>query len=88
MLDGTLVVCGTQNGNTNQTNFAKEDHDRRNTPFIVAGQLGGALRPGRVVDCHDLNHNDLYLALAHAFDLQAAAVGDPEWCSGPLPGLI
>jgi hypothetical protein len=87
ILDHSVVVAGTQNGNTNQTNFAKEDHDRRNTPFIVAGRLGGALRPGRVVDCHELNHNDLYLALAHAFDLKVAAVGDPEWCTGPLAGL-
>jgi len=87
VLDHSVVVAGTQNGNTNQTNFAKEDHDRRNTPFIVAGKLGGKLRPGRLVECNGANHNDLYLALAHAFGLEVKTVGDPEWCSGPLAGL-
>jgi hypothetical protein len=87
LLDHSVVVVGTQNGNTNQTNFAKEDHDRRNTPFIVAGRLGGALRPGRLVDCQGANHNDLYLALAHGFGLPLKTVGEPEWCTGPLAGL-
>jgi hypothetical protein len=85
LLDGTLVVCGTQNGNTNQTNFAKEDHDRRNTPFILAG--GGLWKPGRVVDCGGVNHNDLYISIAHAFGLPVDTIGDPEWCTGPLAAL-
>ncbi len=87
LLDESVVVLGTQNGNSNQTNFAKEDHDRRNTPFVVAGRLGGALRPRGVVDCEGRNHNDLYLSLLRGFGLTDAAVGDPEWCQGPLPGL-
>jgi hypothetical protein len=81
------VVCGTQNGNTNQTNFAKEDHDRRNTPFILAGGFGGAWKTGRVVDCGGVNHNDLYLSIARAFGLTVETVGDPTWCQGPLAAL-
>jgi hypothetical protein len=87
LLDDSVVVLGTQNGNSNQTNFAKEDHDRRNTPFVLAGGLGGVLRPGRLVDCKGRNHNDLYLALLRGFGLRDESVGDPEWCQGPLPGL-
>ena len=84
LLDESVVVLGTQNGNTNQTNFAKEDHDRRNTPFVLAGKLGGALRPGRLIDCGGRNHNDLYLSLAGAFGITGPAVGDADWCQGPL----
>jgi hypothetical protein len=88
LLDDSVVVLGTQNGNTNQTNFAKEDHDRRNTPFVLAGGLGGLLKGGRLVDCQGRNHNDAYLVLTQAFGLRDETVGDPEWCKGPLPGLV
>jgi hypothetical protein len=88
LLDSTVVVFGTQNGNTNQVNFAKEDHPRWNAPMVLAGRLGGALSPGRLLDCAGANHNDVYLALARAFGLQPEAVGDPAWCKGPLPGLL
>jgi hypothetical protein len=92
LLDDTVVVFGTQNGNTNQVNFAKEDHPRWNTPIVLAGRGGGALVPGgRVLDCHGANHNDAYLAIARAFGLSASAaptVGEPTWCKGPLPGLL
>jgi hypothetical protein len=85
VLDSTLVVVGTQNGNTNQTNFAKEDHDRRNTPFILAG--GGVFKTGRLHDCAGANHNDLYISIARALGLAVTTVGEPEWCTGPLPAL-
>jgi hypothetical protein len=88
LFDNTLAIYGTQNGNTNQSNFAKEDHDRHNTPFILAGRGGGAFKPGRVMDCNDANHNDLYLAVAQAFGVDLKTVGDPSWCKGPLPGVV
>jgi hypothetical protein len=87
VLDSAVVVLGTQNGNTNQTNFAKEDHDRRNTPFVLAGGCAGAFRTGRVLDCGGANHNDLYVSLARAFGLELTSVGDPSWCKGPLGPL-
>ncbi len=85
--DNTISIWGTQNGNTNQTNFSKEDHDRHNTPFILSGG-GGGLKLGRVLDCNDLMHPDLYLSVARAFGLNLTTVGDPTWCKGPLPGLF
>ena len=88
VLDNTVVVFGTQNGNTNQADFAKEDHPRYNAPMVLAGRCGGALRPGRLIDCAGANHNDVYLALSRAFGLQLDTVGDPTWCKSPLPGLL
>ncbi len=88
VLDSTVVVFGTQNGNTNQADFAKEDHPRWNAPMVLAGRCGGALRTGRLVDCQDANHNDVYLALARAFGLDVPTVGDPAWCSAPLAELL
>jgi hypothetical protein len=88
LYDNTLAIWGTQNGNTNQTNFAKEDHDRHNTPFILAGRGGGKFKPGRVMDCGDVNHNDLYLAIAQAYGVDLKTVGDPTWCKAPLSGVV
>jgi hypothetical protein len=88
LFDNTLAIWGTQNGNTNQTNFSKEDHDRHNTPFVLSGRGGGAFRPGRVMDCNGVNHNDLYLAIAGAYGVDLKSVGDPTWCKGPLAGVV
>jgi hypothetical protein len=89
LLDSTVVVFGTQNGNTNQVNFAKEDHPRWNAPMVLAGRCGGALAPeGRLLDARGANHNDVYLAIARAFGLTLKTVGEPAWCKGPLPGLL
>jgi hypothetical protein len=88
LLDSTVVVFGTQNGNTNQVNFAKEDHPRWNTPIVLAGRAGGTLAPRGLLDARGANHNDVYLAIARAFGLTVKTVGEPSWCKGPLPGLL
>jgi hypothetical protein len=88
LLDSTVVVFGTQNGNTNQIDFAKEDHPRWNAPMVLAGRAGGFLRTGRLVDARGVNHNDVYLALARAFRVDLPTVGDPAWCKAPLPDLL
>src|SRR5439155_406887 len=60
VLDNTMALWSTQNGFSCQVRFAKEDHDRHNTMFIVAGRAGGVFKPGKVIDCNNRNHNDLY----------------------------
>jgi hypothetical protein len=88
LLDSTIVVFGTQNGNTNQVNFAKEDHPRWNAPMVLAGRAGGALSPQGLLDAKGANHNDVYLAIARAFGLTPKTIGEPAWCKAPLPGLL
>jgi hypothetical protein len=87
VLDNSVVVWGTQNGNSCQVAFSPEDHDRHNSPFVVAGKLGGAFKPGNLIDGAKRNHNDLYMAIAQGFGLPMMPVGNPAWCMGPLPGL-
>ena len=82
ILDQTVTLWGTQNG-------ASTSHDMHNTPILLAGRLGGTLGPGgRIIDCNNLNHNDVYIAIARGFGMNVNTIGDPSWCKGPLPGLM
>jgi hypothetical protein len=82
ILDQTVTMWGTQNG-------ASTSHDMHNTPILLAGRLGGAFQPGgRLLDCGNRNHNDVYLAIAKGFGMTVDKIGDPSWCMGPLPGLL
>ncbi len=87
VLDESVVVWGTQNGNSCGTAFSPTDHDPHNSPFIVGGRLGGGLKPGNLIDGGDRKHNDVYVKIAQVFGLPMNTVGDPSWCQGPLPGL-
>jgi hypothetical protein len=83
LLDNTAVILGTQNGTSTQVAFAKMDHDKHNSPMVLAGRCGGAWTTGKVVDCDNRTHNDVYMSIAKAFGIDGP-VGNPAWCKGPL----
>jgi hypothetical protein len=87
LLDNTVAVLSTQNGTSTQVRFATMDHPKFNTPMVVAGGGAGYWKTGRVIDCNDRNHNDVYLTIAHAFGMKVNTIGDPAWCKGPMPGF-
>lgn len=94
LLDHTLVVwCGQ---------LGSGDHSLTYLPLVLAGKLGGAVKPGRYVryprkpdNANGWNidgttgvpHNRLYLALAQAMGVSATSFGDPKYCPSPLDGL-
>jgi hypothetical protein len=88
LLDNTVVVMSTQNGTSTQVAFAKMDHDKHNTPMILAGSCGGAWKTGKVIDCGNRTHNDVYTRIAQAFGMKVNTIGNPAWCQGPMPGLV
>jgi hypothetical protein len=87
LLDNTAAVLSTQNGTSTQVQFAVMDHPKFNTPMVVAGGGAGFWKSGRVIDCNDRNHNDVYLTIAQAFGMKVTTIGDPKWCKGPMPGF-
>jgi hypothetical protein len=87
VLDNSILVMGTQNGTSTQVAYAKEDHDRHNTPIILAGSCGGKFKTGRVIDCNNANHNEVYLAISKAWGLPDTTIGDPKWNTNLLPPL-
>jgi hypothetical protein len=85
LLDNTVVLWCSEVGKGN-------NHDHRDLPFLLAGSCGGYFSTGRFVD-YQANggaghpHNDLLVSLAHAMGVEDTSFGDPEHCTGPLPGL-
>ena len=84
LLDNTAAVLSTQNGTSTQVAFAATDHPKTNSPFVVAGSCGGAWKTGRVIDCANRAHNDVYLSIAKAIGMNVTTVGLASWCKGPL----
>jgi len=48
------------------------------------------LRTGRFVsyEGQSLPHNNLMVSLLNALDIPDTTFGKPDWCNGPLPGLV
>lgn len=83
MLDHTLIVC------VNELSIGNS-HSRFDMPFLLLGGGGGAVPGGRWLKYPSgTNHNDLLVSLCHAMGLtDVTTFGDPDYCKGPLPGLL
>jgi len=82
LLDHTLILWCNElaKGNT---------HSRVGAPYVLAGRAGGALRTGRFLAfAGDVPHNNLLLAILKMMGLPDVTFGKPDWCTGPLPGLL
>ena len=78
MFDSTVALMGTQNGNSTESGFSVETHDRHNAMFMISGKGGGYFNSlGKVVDCNDLAHNDLFHHMANAFGMKMADLRQP-----------
>lgn len=92
LLDNTLVVwCGQIGGG---------DHSLERLPYVLAGNMGGLVKPGRYVRYPRVKndmawpaysigpaHNDLFVALANMMDVPMTTFGNPDVCKGALAGL-
>lgn len=63
-------------------------HSHVNMPFLVAGGGSGRIRTGQYLEFEHEPHNNLLLALLHAFGFDDASFGHPDFCTRPLPGLL
>jgi hypothetical protein len=82
MLDNTVILLGSEvaRGNT---------HSHMNAPFILAGSAGGYLKTGQYLTFPgDVSHNNLLVSLLNAMGLPATRFGHPDYCTGPLTGLV
>jgi hypothetical protein len=83
VFDGTLILWINElaKGNT---------HGRQNAGYVLAGNAGGALRTGRVLNYEGqgLPHNNLLVSILNAMGVPDATFGKADWCTGPLTGLL
>jgi hypothetical protein len=81
LLDHTLVVMVGQ--------IADGSHATDRLPWIVAGNADGYFRTGRYIR-HGRSgtggrpHNDLFVSLANAMDINVTTFGNPSACTGPI----
>jgi len=82
MLDNSIVVWGSELGKGNSHSF-------KNTPFVIAGGAGGALRTGRFLDFPaGAMHSRLLVSLCHLMGVPVDKFGNTDTGSGPLPRLV
>jgi hypothetical protein len=82
LLDNTVVLWCNE--------LAKGNiHGRTDAPYVLAGRAGGALETGRFLQFEgNVPHNNLLLSLIHAMGQTDSTFGNPDWCTGPLVGLL
>lgn len=83
LFDNTMLLWCNELGKGNT-------HSRLDAPYVLAGSAGGALRTGRYVsyEGQGLPHNNLLVSILNAMGLPDAKFGKPDWCTGPLTGLL
>jgi hypothetical protein len=83
LFDNTLMLWCNElaKGNT---------HSRQDAPYVLAGNAGGTLATGRFVsyEGQGLPHNNLMVSLLNAMGIPDTTFGKPDWCTGPLAGLL
>jgi hypothetical protein len=80
MLDNTVVLWASEFGESN-------GHSSNDLMWVLAGNAGGQLRSGRVLDVRGRSVNDLHTSLCNLFGLPNTSFGNAAYCDGPLPDL-
>jgi hypothetical protein len=69
------------------SDIADGHHTHNDMPYFLIGSGGGYFQTGRYLQFDHAPHNDLLVSILHAFGVDDASFGDPDFCNGPLPGL-
>jgi Protein of unknown function (DUF1552) len=81
MLDHTVIVWCSEisRGNT---------HSHMDLPFLLCGGASGAWATNRVLSYQETPHNNLLVSLMNYMGVPGNTFGAPEFCTGPLAGLV
>ena len=82
LLDNSLIFWGSElsHGPT---------HSEKGMPFVLAGGAGGKLQGGRyILYGPNRPHNDLLVAMLHAFGINDSQFGDADLNTGAITGLF
>ncbi len=65
-----------------------ETHAQDNMPFLLAGKAGGRLQTQRWLRVRQQPHNNLLVSILNLFGVPEQTFGHPDFCTGPLVGLV
>jgi hypothetical protein len=83
VFDSTLLVWLSEHSSSSG------DHGRQNLPFILAGNLGGALKTGGSHLKLNRSHNDFFVTVAQAMGFaDVTTFGRKDVCKGPIAELV
>jgi hypothetical protein len=63
-------------------------HDHRGKTYLLAGGGGGALQTGRYLHHDGAPHGALHTSLLNVLGFDDTSFGNPDYCDGPLSGVI
>ncbi len=82
LFDQCLMLWSNELGKGNE-------HSREKAPYVLAGSAGGALKTGRFLHYPEgTPHNNLLVSLLNVMGIEDQTFGRPEWCTGPLDGVV
>jgi Protein of unknown function (DUF1552) len=82
LLDHTLILWSNELAIGNI-------HSRVDAPYVLGGRAGGQLATGRFVSYPgDVPHNNLLVSILNVMGIADQTFGKPDWCTGPLAGLV
>lgn len=82
MLDNTFIIWVSEHSRGNI-------HDRNELPYVAAGRAGGSVNTGRVLRFPGtVPHNNLWVSCLNMFGVETNTFGNPNYCTGPLSGLV
>ena len=80
VLDNTLVLWGNEVA-------VGSSHAHTDIPFLMAGG-GWYFRTGRALTYNGASHSNLLVSVLNAMGVNATTFGNPDVCTGDLPGLV
>ncbi|PRQ03743.1 hypothetical protein ENSA5_12930 [Enhygromyxa salina] len=82
VFDNTVILWTNEQAKGN-------NHSRHDMPYLLAGSAGGYFKTGRyITQDGDVGHNKLMVSLLNAMGIETETFGNPEFGTGPLPGLV
>ncbi len=81
LLENTIIFLFSELGDSNL-------HSHSNMPFILAGQAGGALPTGRLVNLPEEAHSKILVSIANAMGFNIDSFGFTGRGRGGVPGLL
>jgi hypothetical protein len=63
-------------------------HSHNDMRYLLAGSCGGKITGNRLLTFDGDPHNNLLVSLANVMGVNLTTFGDPQYCTGPLTGLL